>query len=197
MVKVARNVNNDLAHVLVCAGTIVEWLKTTPAQWKSQIDALVRSVSGVGVRWLSIYPYSGAATSLERTEICNSIIEAHGGHRSGDRVSVVADGGLIVVVDTCADGQERFVNAVAQLGVAQNIDEAKLAATLLSPASGEPDLVLVLGSPTRVPESLMWELAYSELVFLNVPWLKCDVEHIQMAIGDFQRRDRRFGGVDS
>ncbi|MEY4896472.1 MAG: hypothetical protein RI890_1271, partial [Actinomycetota bacterium] len=25
----------------------------------------------------------------------------------------------------------------------------------------------------------------------------CDVEHIQMAIGDFQRRDRRFGGVDS
>jgi hypothetical protein len=27
--------------------------------------------------------------------------------------------------------------------------------------------------------------------------LKCDVEHIQMAIGDFQRRDRRFGGVDS
>ena len=39
--------------------------------------------------------------------------------------------------------------------------------------------------------------AYSELVFLNVPWLKCDVEHIQMAIGDFQRRDRRFGGVDS
>ena len=197
MVKVARNVNSDLAHVLVCAGTIVEWRKTTPAQWKSQIDALVRSVGGVGVRWLSIYPYSGAATPLERTEICNLIIEAHGGHRSGDRVSVVADGGLIVVIDTCADGQERFVNAVAQLGVAQNIDEAKLAATLLSPASGEPDLVLVLGSPTRGPESLMWELAYSELVFLNVPWLKCDVEHIQMAIGDFQRRDRRFGGIDS
>lgn len=197
MAKLSRDVGSDLAHVLVCAGTVTEWLATSPAQWKQQIDSLVTSVSGVGVRWLSIYPYSGQASALERTEICKAIISAFGGQRAGDRVSVVAQDGLVVVVDTCADGQERFMNAVAQLGNSQNIDEAKLAATLLAPASGEPDLVLVLGSPNAVPPSLMWELAYSELVFLNVPWLKCDIEHIKMAIGDFQRRDRRFGGIDS
>ena len=197
MVKASRDLHGDLAHILVCAGTVVEWLKTTSDQWKVQIDALVRSVSGVGVRWLSIYPYSGQVSAIERTEICNAIISVFGGQRSGDRVSIISDHGLAVVVDTCANGQERFVNAVAQLSSSQEIDEDKLAATLLSQASGEPDLVLVLGSPTQVPESLMWELAYSELVFLNVPWLQCDVEHIQMAIGDFQRRDRRFGGVDS
>ena len=196
MVKTSRDTTGDLAHVLVCAGTIAEWLETTPNEWKLQIDALVKSVGGVGVRWLSIYPYSGHANATERSVICNSIISVFGGQRSGDRVSVIGEQGLMVVVDTCADGQERFVNAVAQLG-SQEIDEGKLAATLLAPASGEPDLVLILGSPTQVPESLMWELAYSELVFLNVPWLRCDVEHIQMAIDDFQRRDRRFGGVDS
>ena len=196
MVKTSRDTTGDLAHVLVCAGTIAEWLETTPNEWKLQIDALVKSVGGVGVRWLSIYPYSWHANATERSVICNSIISVFGGQRSGDRVSVIGEQGLMVVVDTCADGQERFVNAVAQLG-SQEIDEDKLAATLLAPASGEPDLVLILGSPTQVPESLMWELAYSELVFLNVPWLRCDVEHIQMAIDDFQRRDRRFGGVDS
>ena len=196
MVKTSRDTTGDLAHVLVCAGTIAEWLETTTNEWKLQIDALVKSVGGVGVRWLSIYPYSGHANATERSVICNSIISVFGGQRSGDRVSVIGEQGLMVVVDTCADGQERFVNAVAQLG-SQEIDEDKLAATLLAPASGEPDLVLILGSPTQVPESLMWELAYSELVFLNVPWLRCDVEHIQMAIDDFQRRDRRFGGVDS
>ena len=196
MVKTSRDTTGDLAHVLVCAGTIAEWLETTPNEWKLQIDALVKSVGGVGVRWLSIYPYSGHANATERSVICNSIISVFGGQRSGDRVSVIGEQGLMVVVDTCADGQERFVNAVAQLG-SQEIDEDKLAATLLAAASGEPDLVLILGSPTQVPESLMWELAYSELVFLNVPWLRCDVEHIQMAIDDFQRRDRRFGGVDS
>lgn len=197
MVKTSREIDGDLAHILVCAGTVHEWLETSPEQWKVQIDALVRSVGGVGVRWLSIYPYSGNASALERTNICNSIVSTFGGHRSGDRVSIIADHGLIVVIDTCADGQERFVNAISQLSNSQEIDEEKLAATLLAPASGEPDLVLVLGSPTQVPDSLMWELAYSELVFLNVPWLQCDVEHIRMAIGDFQRRDRRFGGVDS
>jgi undecaprenyl diphosphate synthase len=196
VVKTSRDTTGDLAHVLVCAGTIAEWLETTPNEWKLQIDALVKSVGGVGVRWLSIYPYSGHANATERSVICNSIISVFGGQRPGDRVSVIGEQGLMVVVDTCADGQERFVNAVAQLG-SQEIDEDKLAATLLAPASGEPDLVLILGSPTQVPESLMWELAYSELVFLNVPWLRCDVEHIQMAIDDFQRRDRRFGGVDS
>lgn len=196
MVKTSRDTTGDLAHVLVCAGTIAEWLETTPNEWKLQIDALVKSVGGVGVRWLSIYPYSGHANATERSVICNSIISVFGGQRSGDRVSVIGEQGLMVVVDTCADGQERFVNAVAQLG-SQEIDEDKLAATLLAPASGEPDLVLVLGLPTQIPESLMWELAYSELVFLNVPRLRCDVEHIQMAIDDFQRRDRRFGGVDS
>ena len=110
---------------------------------------------------------------------------------------MIADAGLMVVVDTCADGKQRIVNAVAQLGGTQLIDEAKLAATIMAPASGEPDLILVLGSPTKIPKSLVWELAYSELVFLDVSWLKCDVEHIQMALDDFQRRDRRFGGIDS
>jgi len=104
---------------------------------------------------------------------------------------------LLVVIDTCPDGQQRFVNAVAQLSSNQVIDEAKLSATIIAPASGEPDLTLILGSPTKIPKSLVWELAYSEIVFLDVPWLRCDVEHIQMAINDFQRRDRRFGGIDS
>ncbi len=187
----------DLSHVLVCAGTLAEWLATTPEQWKVQIDALVRAVSGENVRYLTICPYSGDSNAEDQTVISNTIISAHGGHLAGDRVSIIASDGLLVVIDTCPDGQQRLVNAVAQFGQNQVIDEAKLAATVIAPASGEPDLTLILGSPTKIPKSLVWELAYSEIVFLDVPWLRCDVEHIQMAINDFQRRDRRFGGIDS
>jgi undecaprenyl diphosphate synthase len=43
----------------------------------------------------------------------------------------------------------------------------------------------------------VWELAYAELVFLDVPWSGLDAEHVEMAINDYTRRDRRFGGVDS
>ena len=192
-----RGQTGDLSHVLVCAGTLKEWLVTTPEQWKVQIDALVRAVSGENVRYLTICPYSGESNSEDQAMISNAIISIQGGQISGDRVSIIASDGLLVVIDTCPDGQQRFVNAVAQFGKNHVIDEAKLAATIIAPASGEPDLTLILGSPTKIPKSLVWELAYSEIVFLDVPWLRCDVEHIQMAINDFQRRDRRFGGIDS
>ena len=48
-----------------------------------------------------------------------------------------------------------------------------------------------------MPASLVWELAYAEIVFLDAPWTALDAEHIEMAIDDFARRDRRFGGIDS
>lgn len=197
MPNTKRRHAGDLAHVLVCAGTLSEWLATTPEQWKIQIDALVRSVSGEDVRYLTICPYGGENESSVKSQIFDSIIATQGGHISGERISIIASDGLLVVIDTCPDGQQRFVNAMAQLSSNQVIDEAKLAATITAPASGEPDLTLILGSPTVIPKSLVWELAYSEIVFLDVPWLHCDVGHIQMAINDFQRRDRRFGGIDS
>ena len=197
MPNTKRSQSGDLSHVLVCAGTLAEWLVTTPEQWKVQIDALVRAVSGENVRYLTICPYDGENNASDKAKICNTIVSSQGGQVTGDRISIIASDVLLVVIDTCPDGQQRFVNAVAQLSSNQIIDEAKLSATIIAPASGEPDLTLILGSPTKIPKSLVWELAYSEIVFLDVPWLRCDVEHIQMAINDFQRRDRRFGGIDS
>lgn len=197
MPNTKRSQTGELSHVLVCAGTLAEWLTTTADQWKVQIDALVRAVSGENVRYLTICPYGGENSANDKAIISRTIISSQGGLLTGDRVSIISADGLLVVIDTCPDGQQRFVNAVAQLGNNQIIDEAKLAATIVSPASGEPDLTLILGPPTKIPQSLVWELAYSEIVFLDVPWLRCDVEHIRMAINDFQRRDRRFGGIDS
>ena len=197
MPNTKRSQTGELSHVLVCAGTLAEWMTTTADQWKVQIDALVRAVSGENVRYLTICPYSGENSANDKAMISRTIISSQGGLLTGDRVSIISADGLLVVIDTCPDGQQRFVNAVAQLGNNQIIDEAKLAATIVSPASGEPDLTLILGPPTKIPQSLVWELAYSEIVFLDVPWLRCDVEHIRMAINDFQRRDRRFGGIDS
>jgi undecaprenyl diphosphate synthase len=43
----------------------------------------------------------------------------------------------------------------------------------------------------------VWELAYSELVFLDIKWADLQSLHLEMAIDDFNRRHRRFGGLDS
>ncbi len=183
-----------LAHVLVCGGTTEEWAHASAQEWKSQLDTLVASVHESGARWMTVCPYAGDA-GLE-DNIAATVVQACSGRRDGDRISYIAQDGLVVVVDMCADGRQRFVKSVASLKL-KNLDEERLRATMLPPGFADPDLILIFGSPTRIPPSLMWELSYSELVFLDVSWRKCNIEHVQMAIDDFQRRDRRFGGVDS
>ena len=195
-----------LSHVLVCGGTLHEWRQASVGEWKLQLDTFVDSVHESGARWLTVCPYAGPS-GLE-DEIAVAVLEACGGQRNGNRISFIAKDGLVVVVDLCADGRERFTNALnlikgesaSAISTARQdkeISEENLRAAMLPPGFADPDLILIFGSPTQIPPSLMWELSYSELVFLDVSWRKCNVEHVQMAINDFQRRDRRFGGVDS
>ena len=191
-----------LSHVLVCGGTLDEWRQASVGEWKLQLDTFVDSVHESGARWLTVCPYAGPGGVED--EIAKTILNACGGQRNGDRISFIAKDGLVVVVDLCADGRERFTNALnlikgesATTRQDKELYEESLRAAMLPPGFADPDLILIFGSPTQIPPSLMWEMSYSELVFLDVSWRKCNVEHVQMAINDFQRRDRRFGGVDS
>ena len=191
-----------LSHVLVCGGTLQEWRQASVGEWKLQLDTFVDSVHESGARWLTVCPYAGPGGVED--EIAAIVLDACGGQRNGNRISFIAKDGLVVVVDLCADGRERFTNALNRIKGEnstnrqdKDISEEILRAAMLPPGFVDPDLILVFGSPTQIPPSLMWELTYSELVFLDVSWRKCNVEHVQMAISDFQRRDRRFGGVDS
>ena len=56
--------------------------------------------------------------------------------------------------------------------------------------------MLILGPPTRLPPSLVWELAYGELVFLPVGFDELGAEHVASALDDYATRRRRFGGLD-
>ena len=76
------------------------------------------------------------------------------------------------------------------------IDERHLSAVLQAPALVDPDLVLVVGAGHRLPTSLVWELAYSELVFLDVSFADLSAGHLEEAIASYRHRHRRFGGVD-
>lgn len=59
-----------------------------------------------------------------------------------------------------------------------------------------PDLVVRTSGETRLSNFLLWQAAYSELVFMDVLWPDFDKAALQAAIALFQRRERRFGGSD-
>lgn len=64
--------------------------------------------------------------------------------------------------------------------------------TALSP---DPDLVIRTSGEVRVSNFLLWQIAYSELVFVSCMWPEFDMEQLTAAFEEYRSRDRRFGGV--
>jgi undecaprenyl diphosphate synthase len=106
-------------------------------------------------------------------------------------------GTCLVVADPDCDGREALVRVIESL--VQNgteITDASIALALNAPALTDPDLVVVLGSGHELPPSLVWELAYSELAFVDVSWADLQAAHLGDAIATYSHRHRRFGGLD-
>jgi undecaprenyl diphosphate synthase len=97
-------------------------------------------------------------------------------------------------------GRAEIVDAVRRIvaaGIAPDkIDEKVIGKHLYYPDMPDPDLVIRTSGEFRISNFLLWELAYSELVFTDVLWPDFRRHHLAEAIREFQRRDRRFGGVE-
>jgi len=65
----------------------------------------------------------------------------------------------------------------------------------LTADSGEVDLLIRTGGEKRLSDFLLWESAYAELLFSDRMWPDFDATDLDGALGEFRRRDRRFGGV--
>jgi undecaprenyl diphosphate synthase len=75
------------------------------------------------------------------------------------------------------------------------VSERAIARHLYAPDMPDPDLLVRTSGEYRISNYLLWELAYSELVFTDVLWPDFRREHLWDAIREFQRRERRFGDV--
>ncbi|MGI9511076.1 MAG: isoprenyl transferase [Geminicoccaceae bacterium] len=73
------------------------------------------------------------------------------------------------------------------------IDEERLGASLNALGLPDPDLLIRTSGEQRISNFMLWQLAYTELVFLPVNWPAFDKSHLEKAIAEFQRRDRRYG----
>ena len=74
--------------------------------------------------------------------------------------------------------------------------EKAIRAHLYDPEMPDPDLMIRTSGEYRISNFLLWELAYSELVFTDVLWPDFRREHLFDAVREYQRRDRRFGAVE-
>jgi Putative undecaprenyl diphosphate synthase len=177
--------HSSLRHILVVGGTLHDWSSLSPDDWDRRVDTLGGLCARIGVPWLTLRAYEpgpvvdGADSGVPELQHWRRTV-----------------GTCEVIVDPCGDGRQRFAEAMQRLDPADEVNEATVAGALYEPADCEPDLVVVLGPPTQLPPSLVWELAYAELVFIPVEWADLDVDDLSGAINDFSNRRRRFGGLD-
>jgi undecaprenyl diphosphate synthase len=169
-----------LDHVMVVGGTVAEWAEMQLEDWEKRIDELGSYCASIGVPRLTVRVYSDG-------DGVNATVATAGRHDVG---------GCCVTIDPHGDGRKRFADAMNALDPIAEVTEAAVDATLYGPNESEPDLLVVLGPPTQLPPSLIWELAYAELVFIPVAWSEFGAGELAAAVVDFAGRRRRFGGLD-
>jgi undecaprenyl diphosphate synthase len=59
----------------------------------------------------------------------------------------------------------------------------------------DPDLLIRTGGEMRVSNFLLWEISYAELWFTHVYWPEFRKKQLEEALGDYAKRERRFGGL--
>jgi undecaprenyl diphosphate synthase len=188
--------------VELTGGSGLDWLHLGVDRWRWRLTTFAKAMGGVEVPWLTLRPAHDPLHGAELDRLRRDLLDATEGELDPCGAVIWRPvEGVGVVVDPDADGQSRFAAAIQRLRIAgvgpDDLDEARLAPEVLAPVGIEPDLVVVLGPPDQLPPSLVWELAYAELVFLDLPWADVDATHLQLAVDDYRRRDRRFGGIDA
>ncbi|MCH7888522.1 MAG: isoprenyl transferase [Proteobacteria bacterium] len=74
-----------------------------------------------------------------------------------------------------------------------DIDEKTFADRLATNGLPEPDLLIRTSGEQRISNFLLWQLAYTELVFIPAMWPDFTKQHLEDAINEFHRRERRYG----
>jgi undecaprenyl diphosphate synthase len=75
------------------------------------------------------------------------------------------------------------------------IDEAVFASYLDTKGLPDPDLLIRTSGEQRLSNYLLWQMAYTEFYFTDVPWPDFHKEELELALEAYNNRDRRYGGV--
>ena len=89
----------------------------------------------------------------------------------------------------------RLIAAAVKAGEleVQDIDETCFARYLLTAGIPDPDLLIRTSGEQRISNFLLWQSAYTELLFLDRLWPDFSKDDLEDAVREFSRRDRRYG----
>jgi len=111
--------------------------------------------------------------------------------------------GLVFQIALNYSGRAELVDLVrsavtagrAEAADADSVDEAWVSAHLATAGVPDPDLLIRTSGELRISNFLLWQIAYAELHFTPVLWPDFTTRDLILAVADYARRERRYGGV--
>ncbi len=129
------------------------------------------------------------------TDIVRDIADAENLTRSNSRIDV-----NICINYGSRDEILRATRSLARKAAigeleADHIDANLFERELLTAGVPDPDLLIRTSGEQRISNFLLWQCAYSELVFVDTLWPDFGKDDLERAVDEFRRRERRYGGV--
>ena len=111
--------------------------------------------------------------------------------------------GIYVNIAINYGGRQEILNAALQLAekisagelASADIDEDMFSKLLYTAGQPDPDIIIRPSGEYRISNFLLWQSAYSEFVYMDVLWPDFKAKHIDMAIEQYSKRTRRYGGI--
>ncbi|HEX6926377.1 MAG TPA: isoprenyl transferase [Longimicrobiaceae bacterium] len=120
------------------------------------------------------------------------IIESTAGGPNLQLNLAISYGGRAEIADAARALAERVARGTL---VPEEIDEALVGDHLYTAGTPDPDLLIRTSGEQRISNFMLWQLAYTELHISPILWPDFKREDLFAAVLDYQRRERRFGGV--
>jgi undecaprenyl diphosphate synthase len=167
------------SEVSVLMGLLKQYLR-------SELDALLRN----SIRFRVVGRADELAPDI-REELARA--EERTASATGLRFNIALNyGGRAEIADAA---KRLFAELLRDGRSPEAVDEEALAAHLYTAGQPDPDLLIRTSGELRVSNFLLWQIAYSEIWVTDVLWPDFRRRHLLQAIVDFQKRERRYGGI--
>jgi undecaprenyl diphosphate synthase len=128
-------------------------------------------------------------------DIRNLLEEAEDLTKDNDRLTLVVAFNYGARQEIARAAQRLAAEVAAGRVPLADVTAEKLASHLDAPDLPDPDLIIRTSGEQRLSNFLLWQAAYSELVFVPVYWPDFDRAALEQAIVEYRGRERRFGGL--
>jgi undecaprenyl diphosphate synthase len=174
-----ENWKRPVSEVLTLMGLLKQYLR-------SEMDTLLRN----NIRFRVVGRAQELAPDIreelqgaERRTAANSGLQFNIALNYGGRAEIV-DAAKRLFSDLLRDGRDP-----------DTIDEDALAERLYTSGQPDPDLLIRTSGELRISNFLLWQIAYAEIWVTDVLWPDFRRRHLLRAILDYQKRERRYGGI--